>query len=144
MEIEYLAWTRPDADQHAVKAEIEERLAAIAAQDPWLREYPPEASWNIFFPGSSVSVDHELCTTLARAHEDAAAGTRLAGPARTHGLAAAAEVSVLTAAGIPAVVYGPGDLRIAHAVDERVRVDELVTACRAYALLALRWCGEVF
>ncbi len=38
-------------------------------------------------------------------------------------------------------MYGPGDLRLAHASDEYVEVDEVVTACRAFALLALDWCG---
>ena len=45
------------------------------------------------------------------------------------------------AAGIPALHYGPGDLHLAHAPGERVPVDELMTATRVLALLALRSCG---
>jgi acetylornithine deacetylase/succinyl-diaminopimelate desuccinylase-like protein len=32
-------------------------------------------------------------------------------------------------------------VRQAHAVDERVAIDELVRACKTYALLAVEWCG---
>lgn len=41
--------------------------------------------------------------------------------------------------GAPTVVLGPGDLhRQAHQPDESVPIDELLTAARAYALIALR------
>ena len=32
--------------------------------------------------------------------------------------------------GIPCVMYGPGDVRLAHTADERVPVDEVVTCAR--------------
>ncbi|WP_255522497.1 hypothetical protein [Blastococcus sp. TML/C7B] len=37
--------------------------------------------------------------------------------------------------------FGPGDLHLAHGPDERVPIAEVVTAARAFALLALRTCG---
>ena len=42
---------------------------------------------------------------------------------------------------MPTLHYGPGDLHLAHGPLERVPVDELVTAARAFALLTLRTCG---
>lgn len=39
--------------------------------------------------------------------------------------------------GIPTIIYGPGDPRLAHVPDEWVGVDELVQATRAYALAAV-------
>jgi acetylornithine deacetylase len=44
-------------------------------------------------------------------------------------------------AGTPAVLFGPGDLRRAHAADEFVPIAELVACARALALTALRFCG---
>ncbi len=38
--------------------------------------------------------------------------------------------------GVPAVVFGPGDIRQAHAVDEHLAVEELLRAARGYAALA--------
>jgi mannose-6-phosphate isomerase-like protein (cupin superfamily) len=57
------------------------------------------------------------------------------------GFAAVHDAAFLTAAGIPAIGYGPGDLRDAHGVDEHVAVEELMTATRTYAALAAAWCG---
>ena len=37
--------------------------------------------------------------------------------------------------------FGPGELAQAHAVDESVRLDEVVACARTYAVLALRRCG---
>jgi acetylornithine deacetylase len=42
---------------------------------------------------------------------------------------------------VPTLHYGPGDLDLAHCPGERVPISELVTATRAFALLALRTCG---
>jgi acetylornithine deacetylase/succinyl-diaminopimelate desuccinylase len=36
-------------------------------------------------------------------------------------------------AGIPAIVFGPGDLKVAHTTGEFVEVDELVAGARIYA-----------
>jgi succinyl-diaminopimelate desuccinylase len=45
------------------------------------------------------------------------------------------------ALGIPTIIYGPGDPRLAHVPDEWVGVDELVDATRAYALAGLELLG---
>jgi len=42
---------------------------------------------------------------------------------------------------IPAVILGPGSLRVAHTADESVAVPELVAAARAYARIAVGFCG---
>ena len=42
---------------------------------------------------------------------------------------------------MPTLIYGPGEIAIAHSVDEYVLVEELVLAAKAYAVAAMRWCG---
>ena len=42
-----------------------------------------------------------------------------------------------SAAGIPTIIYGPGDPKLAHIPDEWVGVDEVLAAASAYALTAL-------
>lgn len=46
------------------------------------------------------------------------------------------------AAGIPTVIYGPGDYSLAHVPNEWVGVDEVMEATRAYALTAYNMLGE--
>ncbi len=57
------------------------------------------------------------------------------------GFAAVEDTSWLNAKGIPAISCGAGDLRVAHADDEYVLIDELMAACRTYAATAMDWCG---
>ncbi|HUG15842.1 MAG TPA: M20 family metallopeptidase [Thermomicrobiales bacterium] len=45
------------------------------------------------------------------------------------------------AVGIPTIIYGPGDPKLAHIPDEWVGVDEMLDAARAYALAALEILG---
>jgi acetylornithine deacetylase len=56
-------------------------------------------------------------------------------------ISAGSDLRQYAAAGIPTLHYGPGDLDLAHGPSERVPVDEVVTAARTFALLALRSCG---
>ena len=43
--------------------------------------------------------------------------------------------------GIPTVLFGPGDVRAAHMVDEYVPIDQLRAAAEALVLTAVRFCG---
>jgi acetylornithine deacetylase len=41
----------------------------------------------------------------------------------------------------PAVVFGPGDVALAHSPDEYVEVSELVRAAKVMAHAIVDWCG---
>jgi succinyl-diaminopimelate desuccinylase len=45
------------------------------------------------------------------------------------------------ARGIPTIIYGPGDPKLAHVPDEWVGIDEVLDATKAYALAALALLG---
>jgi acetylornithine deacetylase/succinyl-diaminopimelate desuccinylase family protein len=134
--LDYVVIYPPDAEIEAVRAEIEAQVASAARLDAWLREHPPTVEWKHHWPPSVVAADHPIVEALAAAHEVATGE-----PARRAGWTAAHDGTFLNAAGIPAACYGPGDLRLAHAPDESVDLDEVLTATRAYALLAAGWCG---
>jgi len=53
-------------------------------------------------------------------------------PARLIGARYATEAADLTAAGIPAVVLGPGDPAQAHAADESVPLDQVQSAAEVF------------
>jgi acetylornithine deacetylase len=60
---------------------------------------------------------------------------------RIRGFDAVCHATNFMAAGMPAVICGPGSIQFAHAVDESVGVEELVQAAKLYALAAMDWCG---
>jgi acetylornithine deacetylase len=79
---------------------------------------------------------------MAHAHERSA-GIVIPTPSPSHPVAfgAGSDASFYEAAGIPTVVFGPGELRIAHCKDESVEIDEIVAAARSLAACVLDWCG---
>jgi acetylornithine deacetylase len=133
---EYCVWYHPEEDPAAVRAEIEAHVAAAAKTDPWLAEHPPELEWKLNWPASVVDPAHPIVASVSQAVERATGG-----PATVQGFAAVEDTSWLNARGIPAISCGAGDLRVAHADDEYVLIDELMAACRVYAATALDWCG---
>lgn len=110
-------------------------------QDPWLRVNPPRIDWPMHYPGGRTDRDHPLCRTVRAARERAALGTSFAGPGDVLPFPSATDLAWFTAAGIPAVGLGPGAQSMAHAVDERCAIDEMVAAAKAYAMAAIEWCG---
>jgi acetylornithine deacetylase/succinyl-diaminopimelate desuccinylase family protein len=140
MRSEYLVWYPPDDDPNEVKAQIEQHVRDLAATDDWLRGHEPRIEWRLHWPANAPAGD-EITAAMCAAHERAAAGTQLEGAAEVAGFPAVDDASWLTLAGIPAISYGPGDLAVAHADDEFVRIDEVMCATRAFALLAMEWCG---
>lgn len=55
------------------------------------------------------------------------------------GMSAWTDAALLNDAGIPAICFGPGDIALAHAAEEFVRVQEVEDATRVLTDLALRW-----
>lgn len=139
--IEYAIWHHPEEDADDVKSEVETYIRHASALDEWLREHPPEIEWKLHWPPFLIDERHPICETVSEAHREAAAGTSFAGPPPRQGFYAVCDATFLSAAGIPSIVYGPGSLLNAHAVDEYLDIDELMVATKTYALTALRWCG---
>lgn len=118
---------------------LEAAVAGACAGDPWLAEHPVEVEWwGGQFASGRTDPDHPLIAAVARAHA-AAGGAR---PAAVYGGPYGSDLRQLVGlGGIPTVQYGPGDTRVAHAADEYVAVDDVLTAARALALVMLDVCG---
>lgn len=53
-----------------------------------------------------------------------------------------AEVEMLSSAGIPSVLFGPGDDNTSHSYNERVKIEEVITAAEVYAAAARQFCCQ--
>jgi acetylornithine deacetylase/succinyl-diaminopimelate desuccinylase family protein len=134
--LEVIVWYSPDESADEVRAEIEEHVARAAGHDSWLLAHPPGIAWRHHWPRSVLDSGHPIVEATVEAHQRST-GRR----AVVAGFPAVADTTWLNAAGIPAITYGPGDLRSAHAVDESVVLSEVHEAALTYALLAAQWCG---
>jgi acetylornithine deacetylase len=121
----------------AAKQALADRLAAICAGHAWLAEHPVRLTWTGgAFASGALPAGSPLLPAVRRAVEDTGGGVTA-----ERALPAGTDLRLYAAAGIPTLHYGPGDLHLAHGPEERVPVADVVTAARAFALLAVRTCG---
>lgn len=132
----------PDETHDDVVAEIEDHLNAIAAADPWMKENPLIFEWGgssmiedrgEIFPSLAIDPEHPAMVTLAGAHE-----ATMGEPGKTGVSPTVSDGGWFGHAGIPAVVYGPGKLSEAHAVNEKVEIAQLVN----YTRIVLRFIHD--
>jgi acetylornithine deacetylase len=118
------------------RATFESAIAEACAKDDWLREHTVRVSWpgGEFASGLLPEGDPLLPDALLAATDAGGATPEVMGA--PYG----SDLRQYTAAGIPTLQYGPGDVRYAHAADEHVVLSEVVRAARTYALLAVRRC----
>jgi acetylornithine deacetylase len=111
-------------------------IQAAAWGDEWLRRAPPRLEWfEGQFESGETPLDAPIVQAASAAHR-AVTGTDPLVEGVTYG----SDLRLFTNhAGIPAVLYGPGDVRQAHAPDEWIDLDEVVTACKVIALLVADW-----
>jgi len=134
----------PDESPEEARRELEAAVARASEADPWLRDHPPRVEWwGGRFRPAGIPPGHPLVVATLAAVRDANPGIRLPDPP-IQGVPYGSDVGLLSGVGgIPSVVFGPGDVRLAHAVDESVEVAELEACARALVLLAIRICGTV-
>ncbi|MGI5243757.1 ArgE/DapE family deacylase [Dactylosporangium sp. CA-139066] len=112
-----------DEPVDAARAEFEATVAAACAADPWLKEHPVVVEWwgGQFASGRCPS-GTDLVERVVTTHASLSSTT----PAVV-GAPYGSDLRLLTAAGIPAVQYGPG-VGYGHCPDERVGLSQ-VHAC---------------
>jgi acetylornithine deacetylase len=128
----------PGEDLHEFQRDVEQRIAACAAKDPWLAEHPPKLEWiSGQFAPAETDPSHPFPQALIAAHQQSTG----AEPPIV-GVPYGADMRLFTQiGGMPCVMYGAGDVAGAHQHDEHIAVDELTTAARTIAALLLDWCG---
>ncbi len=120
----------------AVRQQFEQTLHDLAQADPWLRDHPPSIVWSGGqFDSGEIPIDHPLvalcrqCMTDLTGHEPELEGAPYGSDLRL----------LVNQGRIPSILFGPGDVRVAHMPDECVAIDEVLMAARAYILAAVRF-----
>ena len=131
--VEFERRTLPGDTGESFADELRTACAAVAARDPRFRA---EVEVTFVQAANDVPVDAPIVRTLARAVE-----TVEGAPTTIEGMSYWTDAALLSAAGIPAVCYGPGDIRLAHSATEWVPVSEVRRATAVLAQAAIDWCG---
>ena len=128
----------PGEELGDVQALFAGRVAEVAAGDAWLREHPPELEWiGGQFAPSEVPVDSPIAAAVAHAHQ-VVTGQWSVVEAVPYG----ADMRLFVLFGrMPCVMYGAGDVGVAHGPDEHVSIEDLLTATKTVACLLANWCG---
>jgi putative selenium metabolism hydrolase len=88
-----------------------------------------------YYPSWLMSNDHQLVKVAEQAHQD-----QLGSPAQLSTWQFSTNGVVTRGLhDIPTIGFGPGEERFAHAANELVKTDDLVTAMSFYAAFALAW-----
>lgn len=119
------------------RAEFEATIAAACYADPWLRDHPVAVEWwGGQFASGRTDIDAQIVQTVRRAHER----TTGEGPP-VFGAPYGSDLRLLTGlAGIPTLQYGPGDSAVAHAPDEFVFIDDVITCAQVLAEVIATYC----
>jgi acetylornithine deacetylase len=128
----------PGESVAAARQALEETVARVAAADPWLRGNPPLITWfEGQFESGETPADHPLIATLGAAHQRV-----LGRGARIRGVPYGSDLRLFTNhAKMPAVLYGPGDVALAHTVNESIAVGEIIAAVTVLATAIAEWSG---
>ncbi|MGE3798701.1 MAG: M20/M25/M40 family metallo-hydrolase, partial [Thermomicrobiales bacterium] len=120
------------------KARFAKVIHDISQADAWLAENPPIVEWlDGQFAPAGIDEDHPFAEHVRLAVESVG---RL-DPQFT-GVTYGADMRHFVHAGnIPCVMFGAGDVRLAHAPDESILLDDLFTATATTAVLIVQWCG---
>lgn len=126
-------------DVDAARATLESAVGAACQRDPWLRDHPVSVEWwGGQFASGKTDPDASVLTWVRDAHM-----TATGSPPDVYGGPYGSDLRLLVGMGaIPTVQYGPGDSAAAHAPDEWVDIDDVVTCARVLADVIVQACGE--
>lgn len=128
----------PGETLEGFKTEFVAAVMKAADTDPWLAAHPPRVEWfSGQFAPSEIAATHELVAEMSAAHQ-AVTGKTPAIRGVTYGADMRHYVNI---AGIPCLMYGADHVEGAHAPNESVGVDEMLTCAKTIALAALGWCS---
>ncbi|MDQ7876514.1 ArgE/DapE family deacylase [Microbacterium sp. QXD-8] len=119
----------PGEDPQVARTLLVEALESLGDEDPWFVDYPPSITWgNDGLMGWETPQDSEIVQVLVRAHEKLGLAPEFAG------FTAGSDAAFYGGQGVPTVIFGPGDVTLAHSPNEHVLLSEVVDAAKALAI----------
>jgi succinyl-diaminopimelate desuccinylase len=122
----------PGEDADAARAHIEQLLARLESEHGLESRLVERARYE----ASEVDEEEEIVRVVCDATETVTGRRPAIG-----GMPGSTDARFLAAAGIPTVIFGPGDVAQAHTTDESILLDDLANGALAYAATICRFLG---
>jgi acetylornithine deacetylase len=128
----------PGEELEDVKKEFEHAIKEACEKDPWLHEHQPGIEWfGLSVLPSEIPPDHPLVQTFEKAHRDMTGEKAV-----VKGFQAGCDMRIrVLYNNTPSLLFGPGDLRYAHRINEHIEIEQLVSYTKTLALGILGWSG---
>ena len=116
---------------------FENHLKKVANSDVWLKENPPILEWfEGQFESGQTDVNHSIIRALKHAYKNVNNNSAI-----LEGVTYGSDLRLFTNhADIPAVLFGPGDVRLAHSANEYIEIEEVLTCVKIITNLIIKWC----
>jgi len=123
-------------DSESVRRQFEQTLKNLTGADSWLCNHPLEIVWSGGqFDSGEIPMDHYLVKLCEQCVLDLTGNIP-----EIEGASYGSDLRLfVNMGGFPALLFGPGDVNVAHMPDEFVDVQEVILAARAYILAAIRY-----
>ena len=114
-------------------------IIKVSNSDPWLKKNPPIIEWfEGQFESGQTDIDHSIINHLKEAYNNVNNSNPI-----IEGVTYGSDLRLFTNhANIPALLFGPGDVRLAHSANEYVEIEEVLNCIKIISNLIINWCGE--
>ena len=131
----------PNESNKDAKKSFEDYVFNFAKKDPWLSNNPPEIEWfEGQFESGQTPLDDPLIKELGSIYKEICDRDPV-----IEGVTYGSDLRLFTNhANIPSVLFGPGDVRLAHAANEYVDIKEIMLSTEIIANMIVNWCGGSF
>lgn len=120
-----------------IKKEVEEYIDTVCEGDEWLRDHPVKKNWYLSVMPHSIELNHPILDTVKQSSE------RILGKYNVSGLPSGADARHLQNTGkIPTILFGPGNMKNAHSIDEYVEIKDYNNSIKVLADFIYHWTNE--
>lgn len=127
----------PTETMEEAQASLETMVDELNKSDLWFRSRPIELEWfGARWLPSNLPLDHPFLETVGKQYKKVIGTDPIieASPWGTDG------GYLSTVGGIPVLVFGPGETKLAHDANEYIEVDKIISAAEIIALTIIEWC----
>lgn len=128
----------PEEEMQTVKKELIDCVQEASAKDTWLKEHPARVEFfGAQWVPNGLDAGHAFADVMKRSYAEV-----YGQPVKIEASPWGTDGGLLgKVGGIPVLVIGPGETRVAHYPDEFIEIKEMISAAKVFARVLIDWCG---